>query len=103
MGFEQFLFFSEAPKVLSVSVHQIVKLFSNEQYFQAREVVNRLKRKYDGDIGVDLLLKNIDGSNKVYQANVDSIENHSFTLGPLNTSVIATSIITKAFRRSSLL
>ncbi len=47
-----------------------------EQYFKAREVVNRLKQKYGTDVNVDLLLKNIDGSNKVYQANVDKIDNH---------------------------
>ena len=46
------------------------------QYFEARNVVNRLKEKYGQAVSVDLLLKNIDGSNKVYQANVDSIDNY---------------------------
>lgn len=47
-----------------------------EQYFAAREVVNRLKKKFGKDIRVDLLLKNLDGSDKVYKANVDQIDNH---------------------------
>ena len=47
-----------------------------EQYFEAREVVNRLKAHFDGAIRVDLLLKNIDGSNRTYMANVDQIDSH---------------------------
>ncbi len=47
-----------------------------EQYFQARQVVNRLKAHFAGDIRVDLLLKNIDGSNRTYMANVDQIDSH---------------------------
>lgn len=46
------------------------------QYFAARDVVNRLKRKFGGDIRVDLLLKDIDNSHKLYKANVDQIDYH---------------------------
>ena len=47
-----------------------------EQYFAAREVVNRLKQEFGKKIRVDLLLKNLDGSDKVYKANIDQIDNH---------------------------
>jgi predicted ABC-type ATPase len=47
-----------------------------EQYFEARQVVNRLKSRFGGAIRVDLLLKNIDGSNRTYMANVDQIDSH---------------------------
>ena len=45
------------------------------QYFTARDVVNRLKVEYSA-IKVDLLLKNRDGSNRFYQANVERIDNY---------------------------
>lgn len=45
------------------------------QYFTAREVVNRLKVEYP-DIRVDLLLKNRDGSHRFYKANVERIDNY---------------------------
>lgn len=47
-----------------------------EQYFEARQVVNRLKGHFGGAIRVDLLLKNIDGSDRTYMANVDKIDSH---------------------------
>jgi len=47
-----------------------------DQYFAAREVVERLKVKFGRGIKIDLLLKNLDGSNRLYQANVDRIENY---------------------------
>lgn len=47
-----------------------------DQYFAAREVVNRLKREFGKDISVDLLLKNNDNSRRLYQAGVDQIDNH---------------------------
>lgn len=47
-----------------------------EQYFAARKVVNQLKEDFDKDIVVTLLLKNLDGSDKVYKANVEKIDNH---------------------------
>lgn len=47
-----------------------------DQYFGAREVVNRLKRHFDGDIRIDLLLKNIDGTDRTFMNNVDQIDSH---------------------------
>lgn len=47
-----------------------------EQYFAARKVVNQLKQELGKDIRVDLLLKNLDASDKLYKANVDQIDNH---------------------------
>ncbi|MFX6027644.1 zeta toxin family protein, partial [Acinetobacter baumannii] len=46
------------------------------QYFAARDVVNRLKQHFGGSIEVDLLLKNNDGSHRVYEANIDRIDSH---------------------------
>ncbi len=46
------------------------------QYFAARDVVNRLKQEFGKDIGVDLLLKNNDNSNRLYKAGVDQIDHH---------------------------
>ncbi len=46
------------------------------QYFEARQVVNRLKSELGKAIQVDLLLKNNDGSQRAYQANVEQIDNH---------------------------
>lgn len=47
-----------------------------EQYFAARETVNKLKAEYGKELWVDLLLKDIDNSNRSYVANVDKIDNH---------------------------
>lgn len=47
-----------------------------EQYFAARDVVNRLKLKYGKSISVDLLLKNIDNTGRLYKASVDKIDYH---------------------------
>jgi UDP-N-acetylglucosamine kinase len=46
-----------------------------EQYFAAREVVNRLKAEFGKDIAVDLLLKNNDNTRRLYEAGVDKIDN----------------------------
>ena len=46
------------------------------QYFAARENVNELKNRFGKDISVDLLLKEIDGSRKLYKAGIDQIDNH---------------------------
>ena len=37
-----------------------------EQYFTVRQYVNRLKQKYGNQINVDLLLKDIDGTNRLF-------------------------------------
>lgn len=47
-----------------------------EQYFAARDVVNRLKRELDGRIMVDLIIKNLDGGNRVYQSNIAAIDGY---------------------------
>lgn len=47
-----------------------------DQYFAAREVVNRLKREYGSAILVDLLLKNNDNTNRLYRAGIDQIDSH---------------------------
>jgi hypothetical protein len=47
-----------------------------KQYFAARDVVNRLKQEFAKEIGVDLLLKNNDNSNRMYKAGVDQIDHH---------------------------
>jgi UDP-N-acetylglucosamine kinase len=47
-----------------------------EQYFAARDVVNRSKREFGPAIKVDLLLKNNDGSSRFYKAGVDQIDYH---------------------------
>lgn len=47
-----------------------------EQYFAARNVVNKLKDKFRSEIKVDLLLKNTDNSHRAYKAGIDRIDNH---------------------------
>jgi UDP-N-acetylglucosamine kinase len=47
-----------------------------EQYFAARNVVNKLKDKFRSKIKVDLLLKNTDNSHRAYKAGIDRIDNH---------------------------
>ncbi|TWD49517.1 zeta toxin [Pseudomonas sp. SJZ131] len=47
-----------------------------DQYFAARDVVNALKLEYGSDIHVDLLLKHIDNSGRLYKAGVDKIDYH---------------------------
>lgn len=46
------------------------------QYFAARDVVNRVKKEFGKSIFVDLLLKNNDNSQRSYRAGVDQIDNH---------------------------
>lgn len=47
-----------------------------QQYFEARKVVNALKGRFGRSINVDLLLKNIDGTTRVYHDNVDRIDSY---------------------------
>lgn len=47
-----------------------------EQFFAAKEVVQQLKVKFQQDIKIDLLLKNIDGSHRQYHANVDQLDSY---------------------------
>jgi UDP-N-acetylglucosamine kinase len=46
------------------------------QYFQARENVNILKREFGNKIKVDLVVKNIDGTDFSYKENIDVIDNY---------------------------
>ena len=47
-----------------------------EQYFAARQVVNRLKSEFGKSIRVDLLMKNNDNTHRFYRAGVDQIDSH---------------------------
>ena len=47
-----------------------------EQYFEARNSVNSLKKCFGRAISVDFLLQNSDNSQKIYKANIDQIDNH---------------------------
>lgn len=47
-----------------------------EQYFMARQNVNQLKQIYGNKIKVDLLLKDIEGKNRLYKAGIDCIDHH---------------------------
>ena len=56
-------------------------------YFSARDSVNCLKKEFDDKIKVDLLVKNIDGSDRYYKENIDIIDNYveeKYTLETLN-------------------
>src|SRR3989338_4388923 len=57
------------------------------QYFAARDSVNCLKKEFGNQIKVDLLEKNIDGSDQSYRENIDIIDNYvpeKYTLETLN-------------------
>lgn len=45
-------------------------------YFSARDSVNLLKKEFGDKIKVDLLIKNIDGSDRSYRENIDIIDNY---------------------------
>lgn len=47
-----------------------------EQYFAARQVVNRLKLELGDRVAVDLLMKNTDNSNRFFRAGVDQVDHH---------------------------
>ena len=47
-----------------------------EQYFAARKVVNALKSKFGKALSLDLLLKENDGTDRLYKAGVDQIDYH---------------------------
>ena len=60
----------------SAEGRRILKEDFINQYFAARDVVNRLKKEFGKDIQVDLLLKNNDNSNRMYKAGIDQIDHH---------------------------
>jgi UDP-N-acetylglucosamine kinase len=47
-----------------------------DQYYAARDVVNRLKQRFGPAVSVDLLKKPLDGSERIYRAGIDAIDNH---------------------------
>ena len=47
-----------------------------EQYFLARDVVNRLKDELGRKIKVDLIIKDLDGDNRVYEGNIQAIDGY---------------------------
>lgn len=47
-----------------------------KQYFSAHENVNRIKKEFGNEIQVDLIVKNIDGSDFRYKENIDIIDNY---------------------------
>ncbi|MGV8921235.1 MAG: zeta toxin family protein [Pseudomonas sp.] len=47
-----------------------------DQYFSARDVVNKLKLEFGRDVHIDLLLKHIDNSGRLYKAGVEKIDYH---------------------------
>lgn len=47
-----------------------------QQYFDARHVVEALKRKFGKNVKLDVLIKNIDGTGRLYRANVDQITSY---------------------------
>lgn len=47
-----------------------------EQYFGARDVVNRLKAELGREVHIDLLMKNNDNTHRFYRAGVDRIDSH---------------------------
>lgn len=47
-----------------------------EQYFAARDNANTLNRSFDNHIRLDLLFKNVDGTNRLYKSGIDQIDNH---------------------------
>lgn len=50
--------------------------FFIEQYFLARKNVNILKKEFGDRIRVDLIVKNIDGTDVKYKDDIDSIDDH---------------------------
>lgn len=47
-----------------------------EQYFAAREVAQKIKQRFAKKVQIDLLLKNNDGTNRTFFANVDNVDHH---------------------------
>jgi UDP-N-acetylglucosamine kinase len=44
-----------------------------DQFFACREVVAQLKREFGGNVKIDVILKNIDGTHRKYHANVSDL------------------------------
>lgn len=62
-----------------------------EQYFAARLNANEVKRTFKNKVQVDVIVKNIDGSNQLYKENIDSIDNYikeNYTEQTLNKQLL---------------
>lgn len=62
-----------------------------EQYFMARENVNCLKKEFGTAVKVDLVVKNIDGTDFSYRENIDVIDSYipeKYTKGDLEKLII---------------
>ena len=46
------------------------------QYFAARDVVNKLKAELGRKIKLDLIIKNLDGGNRLYEGNIQAIDGY---------------------------
>lgn len=46
------------------------------QYFSARSNVNKIKEMFNSKVQVDLIIKNIDGTNLKYKENIAVVDNH---------------------------
>lgn len=46
------------------------------KYFEARRVVNLMKQKFGKQIKIDVLIKDIDGTDKIYRRNINLIDNY---------------------------
>lgn len=69
---------------------RIEKEYFIHQYFAARDSVNCLKKEFGDKIKVDLLVKNIDGSDQYYKENIDVIDNYikeRYTFDTLNSVI----------------
>ncbi len=61
-----------------------------EQYFRARENVNLIKKEFGTRISVDLIVKNIDGTDFKYKENIEVIDSYipeSYTKSTLSESL----------------
>lgn len=55
---------------------KILKSDFIDKYFLSKEVVNKMKEEFSDTIMVDLLIKNTDGSERVYKQNIVKIDNY---------------------------
>ena len=61
-----------------------------QQYFQARANVNQLKKEFENRLRVDLIVKNIDGTDFQYKENIGAIDSYmpeSYTQDTLSDSL----------------
>ena len=47
-----------------------------DQYFLARKNVNMLKKEFGNRVRVDLIVKNIDGTDFRYKENIDAVDSY---------------------------